>query len=141
MKMMIGLIIAGLLLLYSSFYFGLNFFDGKVEKDSYNAALNYDKLKNIIEKYHIDLNVNSIVCKFNTCSIDGRLTGDIPLQIKSVILDSPSKRVNINQKADIKNQGFRLIASEVLEGNYIFIVNLNVNGEEVRFEKPYYIKK
>lgn len=139
MRMMIALIILGVLLLFSSFYFGVKFFDGKLEEDSYNAAIDYDKKKKIIKDNDISIVVDSIKFDGKLCSI----TGDVKNaeNIVSLKFDSPSSKLNIPQTVEIKNGKFIIDLKDITEGNYLIVAEVKVKDELVRLEKPIYIKK
>jgi len=139
MRMMIALVIFGILLLFSSFYFGVKFFDGKLVEDSYNAAIEYDKKKKIINDNDISIVINSIKFDDKFC----RIAGDVKNadNIVSLKLDSPSTKLSISQNVEIKNGKFIIELKDITEGNYLIVTEVKVKDELVRLEKPVYIKK
>jgi len=139
MRMMIALVIFGILLLFSSFYFGVKFFDGKLVEDSYNAAIEYDKKKKIINDNDISIVINSIKFDDKFC----RIAGDVKNadNIVSLKLDSPSTKLSISQNVEIKNGKFIIELKDITEGNYLIVAEVKVKDELVRLEKPVYIKK
>lgn len=141
MRMTVALVVFGVLLLLSSFYFGLKFFDGKVEKDTYEAALNYDKQKKLISRYEIDAVFNSVVFDGVNVRLEGSLKSNKKVKLNSLKLESPSSRLSIKQNFEIKDENFVLQAEGLNAGNYIVIFELIVDNETLRFEKAIYIKK
>ncbi|ADR18734.1 hypothetical protein [Calditerrivibrio nitroreducens] len=139
MRMMIALVIFGILLLFSSFYFGVKFFDGKLVEDSYNAAIEYDKKKKIINDNDISIVINSIKFDDKFC----RIAGDVKNadNIVSLKFDSPSTKLSISQNVEIKNGKFIIELKDITEGNYLIVAEVKVKDELVRLEKPVYIKK
>lgn len=141
MRMTVALVVAGVLLLLSSFYFGLKFFDGKVEKDTYGAALRYDKQNRLISQYGIAPEIGSLVYDGTSVKIEGILKSTGKIKINSIKLESPSTRMMIKQSSDIKDEKFMLAVNQLVEGNYVIIFDLMVDNENIRLEKPIYIKK
>ncbi|MCX8083375.1 MAG: hypothetical protein N3C60_00415 [Calditerrivibrio sp.] len=140
MRLMVALIIVGLLLLYSTFYFGAIYFDGKVEKNTYEAAINYDKHKKLISDIKLDLSVEKISYNNGIWNITGEIRGKSGFSIKSLQVDSPSKKVEIVQKVELSNNNFNIRLDKVSEGNYVIVAQLFIDNESVRLEKPIYLK-
>ncbi|MCA1926836.1 MAG: hypothetical protein LDL13_01425 [Calditerrivibrio sp.] len=140
MKMMMGLIIAGLLLLYSSFYFGMKYFDGKVEKDTYESALVYDNQMQIIKKYNIEIVDSKIYTSGSKTFVEGFIKSDKKLNLTEVRLEYPSKNSKIQQDKEIDGSSFKLLFDAEMKGNYSIVAYINIDNISVRLEKAIYIK-
>lgn len=140
MRMMIALIIFGLLLLYSSFYFGIKYFDGKVEQDTYNAALKYDENKKIVRAYNIKTEIGNIFKDGDNIVIEGTVKSDVPIIIKNIKLDDISRSRQMEQSAKYNGNSFKIVVNDSLEGNYLVVSEVEVNNKTVRLEEPIYVK-
>ncbi|MEF3254988.1 MAG: hypothetical protein K6348_05425 [Deferribacterales bacterium] len=137
---MIALIIFGLLLLYSSFYFGIKYFDGKVEQDTYNAALKYDENKKIVRAYNIKTEIGNIFKDGDNIVIEGTVKSDVPIIIKNIKLDDISRSRQMEQSAKYNGNSFKIVVNDSLEGNYLVVSEVEVNNKTVRLEEPIYVK-
>lgn len=140
MRMMIALIIFGLLLLYSSFYFGIKYFDGKVEQDTYNAALKYDENKKLVRAYNIKTEIGNIFKEGVNIVIEGTVKSDVPIIIKKIKLDDISRSRQMKQSAKYNGNSFKIVVNDSLKGNYLVVSEVEVNNKTVRLEELIYVK-
>lgn len=140
MKMMVVLIIAGLLLLYSSFHFGMKYFDGKIEKDTYESALAYDNQMHKIKTYNIEILDTKVYSSGGKTFLEGSIKSDKEITLTDVRLEYPYKNSVIQQDKKIDASYFKLSSDSAMKGNYTIVAYVNVDNISVRLEKAVYIK-
>jgi len=140
MKMMIALLIAGFLLLGSSFYFGNRYFDGKVVDKPYVEASLYDQKKKIVNDYSLSLeilNIEKVEDKYKICfTINGEIKRPFP--IERVEIFRPAGGEIIRPEVNIKNRACT-VNVPLNKGYYILKVLLKMQ-QVVELEKTLYIK-
>lgn len=140
MKMMIGLLVVGFLLLGSSFYFGIKYFDGKVVEKPYLEARKYDEKKKVIRNQNLSLEILQITRideRYKLCfTIKGN---DIPspFPITKVEISRPAGGEVITPEIQIKNK-ICTLDLKLDKGFYIIEVFLKIK-DEISLKKDFYI--
>lgn len=140
MKMMIGLLFAGFLLLGSSFYFGIKYFDGKVVERPYVEAAKYDEKNQIIEDHNLSLEVLHITKtdeRYKLCfTINGNNIPS-PFPITKVEISRPAGGEVITPEIQIKKK-ICTLDLKLGKGFYIIEVFLKME-DEISLKKDFYI--
>lgn len=141
MRMMIGLIILGILLLFTSFYFGNKYFDGTVVEKPYEEAVEYDKKKAIIKEHNISIDNISVVTNNESYKLCFLINGKLqkPLPVKNVVIYRPAGGKSIDLAFSIQENKVCSNLSNIEKGYYILKVFLNMETL-VFLEKTIFIK-
>ncbi|MDK2792311.1 MAG: hypothetical protein PWQ25_1174 [Deferribacteres bacterium] len=140
MRMMLGLVLLGFLLLGSSFYFGIKYFDGKVEEKPYEEASLYDMKREIVEKNHLSLEILNIEKLDNKYKICFTINGNIerPFPIEGVEILRPAGKDVIRPDIRVREK-ICSVNVPLSQGYYILKVFLRMK-EIVSLEKTISIK-
>lgn len=141
MRMMIGIIILGVLLLSPTIYYGKKYFDGTVEEKPYEEAIAYDKKNNIIENHQISIDNASTVKIDEGYRLCFLINGDLPepAPIEKVIIYRPAGGKSVDLAFSIQENNVCSNLLNIEKGYYILKVFLNLESL-VSLEKTIFIK-
>lgn len=139
MRLFVGLIIIGIVLLSASFYLGARFFDGKVDEDTYSTALRYDEQNHLIKKHGIAIEVNKIQSLGNKARIEGNVKSSVSLNIVNIQVEYPASDKKIIQSLKKERSSFVIELENISKGNYDIVAEALVDNRSVKIEKPIYI--
>jgi len=141
MRMMIGLIILGILLLFTTFYYGKKYFDGTVVEKPYEEAMEYDKKKAIIKEHSISVDNISIATNNESYELCFLINGKLqkPLPVKNVAIYRPAGGKSIDLTFSIQENKVCSNLSNIEKGYYILKVFLNLEAL-VFLEKTIFVK-
>lgn len=140
MKMMSGLLIAGFLLLGSSFYFGIKYFDGKIVERPYVEATKYDKKNEIIKNHNLALEILHIDKKDEHYKLCFTINGNnipSPFPITKLLISRPAGGDVITPEIQIKK---KICTVDLNLGKGFYFMEVFLQLEDViSLKKDFYI--
>ncbi|MGA1862626.1 hypothetical protein OWM07_07065 [Deferribacter thermophilus] len=140
MKQMILLILSGLLTIFITLFFAVKYFDGKIVEEPYYTGLDYDKNKNLINKYNFDIIVNKMTKKGEICSVDFSINGDTEFYLKDLNINYTVENGSIELEKNFKgNSG--VVGFECVDNRYYILKAIvELKDHNLTLEKVLYVK-
>ena len=129
----------GIITIFPTVIIGKKYFDGRVEENSYEKGIAYDKMRDLLDEKGLKLNLNKIEQNGSNVKLMFDLNGDFaPETMKTEIEKLVGGKPLVIQPD--KTEDFYVVsASKLDKGYHILKISFNLDGEEVRLKKSFYI--
>jgi nitrogen fixation protein FixH len=141
MKVSLIIFFIGFLTIAPSIYFGNKMFDGKVEANSYENGLAYDKIKSTIKNYDLAVAIHEktvteqgLTLKF---SVDS--SKPFPAENFAAEVDRPVAREALTGKLSESEGIYTLELQHAEKGYNILKVSFMLEGNEIALKKNFYV--
>lgn len=141
MKVTLIIFFIGFLTIAPSIYFGAKLFDGKVTEKPYETGLEYNKIKDIIEKNGFTITDISAKREAGTINISFKIRQNTSAVLENIsfYVSRPASNQDVFKLDAVRDrEGYKASFSTTEKGNFILEVRAKVSGSDISFQKNFY---